>query len=201
MGVASWDDRRPNRFDLHGRPGLSSRSRFRGLLLTCRAIYSEAAALLYSANRFALYYSADDPDSLRPLAALTTPSLLSLSHLKIVLNEASCHQMSRDPEGCCLQRDYNPFDSHGRNRCQRSNGYPHRLHRQPLLAHVSESSDDETWRRPRRSWGSRRQLPPAYPWLVLDALRSPWSATLILNTLGRSRQPGAPSPRSAASRY
>ena len=144
VGVASWDGR-PSRFDLHGRQDCSDApnpSNFHGLLLSCRTIYSEAAALLYSANWFVLYYSVDDdPDSVCPLAALTTPSLRSLSNLKIVVNEASCNQLSMYPGMCCLQGYNHIHGSCGRSRCQQ---WHRGLHRLPLLTPAPECSDGET---------------------------------------------------------
>ena len=101
MGLVSWDGGHPNRFDLHGHQDSSSApdpSSFHSLPLTCRTIYSEAAALLCSASWFILHYSVDDPDLLHPLAALTTPWLQSPSNLKITLNEASCHRLSMRKE-------------------------------------------------------------------------------------------------------
>ncbi|KAK3902915.1 hypothetical protein C8A05DRAFT_43774 [Staphylotrichum tortipilum] len=65
----------------------------RGLLLSCRTIYAEAAALLYSANRFVVHYTG--AGTLAPLLSLTAPALSSLGSLKIVLNQASCHLRPR----------------------------------------------------------------------------------------------------------
>ncbi|KAK4145078.1 uncharacterized protein C8A04DRAFT_27075 [Dichotomopilus funicola] len=76
---------------------------FHGLLLSCRAIYAEAAALLYSTSQFFIYYAEplSEADRLecgqpekpmlghRPLQVLhnlTNPSLAHLSYLKVVLN-------------------------------------------------------------------------------------------------------------------
>ncbi len=140
VGLASWDRRNPYRFDLHGRPASSDApdpSSFHGLLLSCRAIHAEAAALLYSANWFVLYYSHADPASLRPLHALTAPSLRSLSNLKIILNEASCHQLTMYPEGCCLH-GYDDDHMYGMYQCKRRHGGLHQL---PLLSPASEGSD------------------------------------------------------------
>lgn len=95
VGLASWDAHRPFGFDLHtGRAtfGTPAAASFYGLLLSCRAIYSEAAALLYSANRFSIRYT--HPGSLGPLRSLTAPSLASLTHLKIVLHQAPCYHPS-----------------------------------------------------------------------------------------------------------
>jgi hypothetical protein len=95
VGLASCDIHHPFGFDLHtGRAtfGTPSPASFYGLLLSCRAIYTEAAALLYSANRFFIRYT--HAGSLGPLRALTAPSLASLTHLKIVLNQAPCYHPS-----------------------------------------------------------------------------------------------------------
>ncbi len=108
-GLASWDGS-PYTFDLHGGdPGrqhvwMPWPSAFRGLLLSCRAIYAEAAALLYSANRFVVHYTG--AGTLAPLLSLTAPALSSLSWLKIVLNQASCHQRTRGyhDRDCCFSR-------------------------------------------------------------------------------------------------
>ncbi|KAK3896954.1 hypothetical protein C8A05DRAFT_20187, partial [Staphylotrichum tortipilum] len=106
LGVASWTDD-PYVFDLHGVvPAYPPRGRgFRELLLCCRAIYVEVAALLYSANRFVLYYSG--PGSLQPLRALTPRALSSLVTLSIILNEDD-HEFMRfggdgDGRRCCRQ--------------------------------------------------------------------------------------------------
>ena len=111
LGMAEWEGRTRS-FDLHGRTNLDgpSPSSFRGLLLCCRTIYTEAAALLYSANRFFIYYA--DPGSLKPSHALTPTSLASLTRLKVVLNQASCHDSSNARYGswCChnvnIMEDY-----------------------------------------------------------------------------------------------
>ncbi|KAH6623368.1 hypothetical protein F5144DRAFT_595550 [Chaetomium tenue] len=130
LGLESWDGR-PYTFYLHAghlkRGYSSSMSRhpppdpdsYHGLLLSCRAIHTETTTLLYSANHFVLYYfePAENPDyftSFRPLHtlhALTESSLHSLSNLKIVLNEAACHQLPLPLyyEGsCCVDGRGNP---------------------------------------------------------------------------------------------
>jgi hypothetical protein len=93
VGLARWDGL-PYTFKLHSReinlrlpspPGS-----FHGLLLSCRALHDEAAALLYSANHFILDYS--QSASFAPLYALTAQSLRSLASLKVILNQSSCHQ-------------------------------------------------------------------------------------------------------------
>ncbi|KAH6854922.1 hypothetical protein B0I37DRAFT_395247 [Chaetomium sp. MPI-CAGE-AT-0009] len=85
---------------------------FHGLLLCCRTIYAEAAALLYSTNRFFIYYS--DPGSLKPLHALTPTSLASLTRLKVILNQASCHE--RTSERNCTAAHCNASYHIGRHR-------------------------------------------------------------------------------------
>lgn len=133
VGLVSWDGS-PFTFDLQG-PGRDCRStlsleepypdEFYGLLLSCHRIYTEAAALLYSVNRFVLYYT--NPGSLAPLAALTTPALSSLTALKIVLNQASCHPRTRrinDNRDCCLHPRSNAS-------CKR---FHHQKHQLPLLS-------------------------------------------------------------------
>ena len=79
----------PYVFDLHGSNDRQTLG-FHGLLLSCRTIYAEASALLYSANRFVIRYQAER--SLEPLRNLTPSSLSRLTLLKIVLNQASCHR-------------------------------------------------------------------------------------------------------------
>ncbi|KAK3903377.1 hypothetical protein C8A05DRAFT_14646 [Staphylotrichum tortipilum] len=89
---------------------------FYGLLLSCRILYREAATLLYSANRFTVYYYSplrhgkqrdaplSYPGSLERLHALSPTALAALTSLKIVLNECSCHQhtgWARLPPVCC----------------------------------------------------------------------------------------------------
>lgn len=59
---------------------------FAGLLQSCHALYVETAALLYSANRFVIFYS--HHGSFDHLRALSPTSLASLTSLKIVLNES-----------------------------------------------------------------------------------------------------------------
>lgn len=99
LAPVDWDST-PLVLDLHGDFGFdSSILGFHGLLLSCRAIYAEASALLYSLNRFVIRMPPAGPyamytpqhTGLAPLRALTESSLASLRHLKIVLSEASCH--------------------------------------------------------------------------------------------------------------
>lgn len=100
----------PFPLDLHGdfdTPSLG----FYGLLLSCRAIYTEASALLYSLNRFIIGMPSNGPyamyrppcTGLAPLRALTTSSLASLRHLTIIISEASCHPRKNGPHfgQCC----------------------------------------------------------------------------------------------------
>lgn len=153
LGLASWNGR-PHTFYLHAghlklrhRRGLDFRfvpdpHSFHGLLQSCRALHTETATLLYSANHFVLYYFGPGEDSGRPtlfrplqtLHALTASSLLSLSNLKIVLNEAACHELAvHNVGGCCLDGRGDP-DSDGLTLCQqRHQG----LHRPPLLSLAS----------------------------------------------------------------
>ena len=164
LGLASWDDRRPHRFFLHagqlklrhGREFPEPRfvpdpACFHGLLLSCRTIYAEAAALLYSANQFILYYSeprADpgQPTSLSPLHllhTLTATSLRSLSNLKVILNESACHQLTRnDYAGMCCVRGREDVDvvRWGLFRCKREHQGIHQL---PLLSPASAGDDGE----------------------------------------------------------
>ncbi|KAK4043850.1 hypothetical protein C8A01DRAFT_43227 [Parachaetomium inaequale] len=141
LGLASWDGRRPYRFDLHGHKASETApkpSSFHGLLLSCRLVYAEAAALLYSANRFILYYAHAHPEPLGPLHALTTPSLAALTSLKIILNQASCQHQDEfgDYPHCCLQgREGDEWC--GIHHCKTSH---EDLHRPPLLGPTPEGS-------------------------------------------------------------
>lgn len=98
-GLAPLDwDGTPLLFDLHGNFDTHTLG-FHGLLLSCRAIYTEASALLYSLNGFVIrmppnsQYAMYLPQrtGLAPLRVLTDSSLASLRHLKIIISEASCH--------------------------------------------------------------------------------------------------------------
>ncbi len=118
---------------------------FTGLLRSCRALYNETAALLYSANRFIIYYytlphpvqqenvPVAYPGSLKPLHALSPTALASLTSLKIVLNECSCHHLAVSaeyPPRCCGERsEYGIWDSP--RRCTESHSPQHC---QPLLS-------------------------------------------------------------------
>ncbi|KAK4039011.1 hypothetical protein C8A01DRAFT_37057 [Parachaetomium inaequale] len=87
---------------------------FCSLLLSCRTIYSEASALLYSSNWFFCHYATSQ--SLAPLRALRPETVASLTYLKVVLNQASCH--CRESEAgrrgpCCDEtRIYNIYYGH-----------------------------------------------------------------------------------------
>jgi hypothetical protein len=138
VGVASWDHLEPHKFDLHGRATRVTEqpkaSTFHGLLLSCRVIYAEAAALLYSANRFVLHYAHNGPEPLAPLFALTAASLASLTNLTIVLNQASCHQhfgFGGYYSSCCLERSYAGPGLVASWLCERHHAGGHHL---PLLA-------------------------------------------------------------------
>jgi len=102
---------------------------FAGLLLSCRTLYTETATLLYSANRFVIFYS--NHGSLKPLRALSSTALASLTSLKIVLNESSCHQPTDShnyPPSCCYCRERKWADA---SYC--ASKYHPTVHRRPLL--------------------------------------------------------------------
>ncbi|KAH6840585.1 hypothetical protein B0I37DRAFT_437911 [Chaetomium sp. MPI-CAGE-AT-0009] len=159
LGLASWDGH-PYRFCLQGgRIWRSNRDSFsyapnptffHGLLLCCRDIYVEAAALLYSTNLFILHYSDLNPPRragaqppLQALYDLTPSALLSLSHLKIVINESACHQpVINDYQTCCLQghKDYALLDISCRS-CRKSNRW-HDAHNHQLPLLSLPSTDD-----------------------------------------------------------
>lgn len=77
-----------------------------GLLVSCRTIHDEAAALLYSSCWFIVRY--ETTASLAPLRSLTPVAIASLTHLRIILNQSSCHcresQRQEHADGCCDQR-------------------------------------------------------------------------------------------------
>ncbi|KAK4043212.1 hypothetical protein C8A01DRAFT_13272 [Parachaetomium inaequale] len=138
-GIARFDGR-PYTYHLDGRkesrtfecPELDPppTSNFAGLLLSCRALYAEAAALLYSANRFIIFYSTQR--SLKPLRALSPTSLAFLTSLKIVLNESSCHQPVDSvnyPPGCCWDSVELELPA-SRDRCAKHHSS---IHHRPLL--------------------------------------------------------------------
>ncbi|KAH6842494.1 hypothetical protein B0I37DRAFT_314025 [Chaetomium sp. MPI-CAGE-AT-0009] len=146
LGLASWNGS-PYTFDLSG-PGREIRQfwdweeqcphDFHGLLLSCHDIHAEAAALLYSGNRFVLYYTV--PGSLQPLLALTATALSSLAALKIVLTQASCHQQIRNRDGrdCCLYQYRSR--SNAIPTCNRQ--YHVRQHQYPLLSPLAAFEGD-----------------------------------------------------------
>lgn len=80
---------------------------FHGLLLCCRTIYVEASALLYSANWFLAHYQSQQ--SLASLRALTPYAVAHLTHLRVVLNQTTCHQAQADDEAraACCGADHN----------------------------------------------------------------------------------------------
>jgi hypothetical protein len=108
VGMAPWDGSRYT-FHLHGGdPRLKDHEWtalepfphwFHGLLLSCRDIYTEAAALLYSANQFVLHYTIRhyaQVGSLGPLLALTPTSAV----------------VARHPQGCSQPGFLPPANSH-----------------------------------------------------------------------------------------
>ena len=105
---------------------------FAGLLLSCRALYAEATALLYSANQFIIFYSGQA--SLGPLRALSTTALASLTSLKVVLNESSCHPPTEalhyPPPCCCDDLGDAPRVTSCSYHCSKHHGS---RHRRPLL--------------------------------------------------------------------
>lgn len=109
---------------------------FAGLLLSCRALYVETATLLYSANRFVLHYS--HQGSLGPLRSLSPTALASLTSLKVVLNQSSCHEpidSTLYPPYCCQARRLDgPWDPY-----RFCDGHHGSLHRPPLLNPASRS--------------------------------------------------------------
>lgn len=108
---------------------------FAGSLRSCRALYVETAALLYSANRFIIFCS--HHGSFDHLRLLSVMSRASLTSLKIVLNK-SCR------ESTCINLAYHTpsywCDSHGlehedcqwaaKHHCANKRGGQHR---RPLL--------------------------------------------------------------------
>ncbi|KAK3898796.1 hypothetical protein C8A05DRAFT_46979 [Staphylotrichum tortipilum] len=136
VGVARFDGY-PYTYYLDGRKPLRGGTsefdpppgrNFAGLLLSCRALYAETAALLYSAHRFVIFY--EHHGSLNPLRALSPAALASLTSLKIVLNQSSCHQpidsLNYPPPCCCSER----IGAHG-SYC--TDKFHRDAHRRPLL--------------------------------------------------------------------
>ncbi|KAK3937195.1 hypothetical protein QBC46DRAFT_366412 [Diplogelasinospora grovesii] len=147
IGIARRDGR-PNTYYLDGRkelPGFASAfdppptRNFTGLLRSCRDLYTEVAALLYSANQFVMHAG---KASLEPLQALSPTAIASLTSLKMVLNECSCHHPvdSRDypPLCCCDDVEHEPEPNGIRARCAQ---YHRSTHRRPLLDPVSPGLD------------------------------------------------------------
>ncbi|KAK3899104.1 hypothetical protein C8A05DRAFT_18418 [Staphylotrichum tortipilum] len=148
VGLASRD-KYPFNFDLHG-PSVASlnlgnhtstqhHGTFHGLLLSCRYIHAEAAALLYSHSYFFIYYSG--PGSLRPLVALTAPALASLVSLKIVLAESSCHQLWCHYPGqtCCVYPEHSGPKTYPSYGC-----IAYHSHAVPLLASAPPGPDSRS---------------------------------------------------------
>ncbi|KAK4233131.1 hypothetical protein C8A03DRAFT_48229 [Achaetomium macrosporum] len=101
---------------------------FAGLLRCCRALYAETAALLYSANRFVIFYSRQG--SFRHLRALSPTSLASLTSLRIVLNQ-SCPQTTNPAPPYCWCGGGHTLDYWADNHhCAMFSGGSHR---RPLL--------------------------------------------------------------------
>ncbi|KAK4132153.1 hypothetical protein BT67DRAFT_451231 [Trichocladium antarcticum] len=135
IGVARFD-RHPYTYYLDGRKESRRQmsefdpppaGNFAGLLRTCRTLYAETTTLLYSANRFVIFYSTQG--SLEPLRALSQTALAALTSLKIILNESSCHHPTDSrgyPPSCCVGGRQWTAISH----CARYHG---EVHRRPLL--------------------------------------------------------------------
>jgi hypothetical protein len=87
------------RYDYNRRP--AEKPGFHGLLLTCRTIYAEASALLYSSNRFVIHYP--HKRSIQPLRLLAFSTFASMTSLKNFLNESACHYRRENEEygKCC----------------------------------------------------------------------------------------------------
>ncbi|KAL2190531.1 hypothetical protein L209DRAFT_762724 [Thermothelomyces heterothallicus CBS 203.75] len=174
LGLASWDGQ-PYTYKIKGGKTLyhswyvPKPSSFHGLLLSCRALHAEAAALLYSANRFFIWYSSrrnrsrlGSESGLYFLHALTAPALRSLSRLKIVLNQASCHELDRrDPDtgSCCFYDPHRwmPIYSDGTSQCH---GHPKVAHQHPLLSRDLEGIRNDVSKYARavvRDWRSVAQ--------------------------------------------
>lgn len=67
---------------------------FTGILRSCRDLYTEVAALLYSANQFVMHVG---KASLEPLQTLSPTAVASLTSLKIVLNELLLPTLMKRP--------------------------------------------------------------------------------------------------------
>ncbi|KAK4096152.1 hypothetical protein N658DRAFT_501924 [Parathielavia hyrcaniae] len=116
---------------------------FAGLLRSCRDLYAEATALLYSTNQFVIHaYQA----SLAPLHALSPTAIASLTSLKIILNECSCHysvdSYEYPPRCCCEDVEHEPYPNISiRAQCTQHHGS---VHRRPLLDSNSPSIDSSS---------------------------------------------------------
>lgn len=113
-------------------------SNFAGLLLACRTLYAEVATLFYSANQFVIFYY--PKASLEPLQVLSPTVLASLTSLKIVLSESSCHEptdSSNYPPPCCFD-DLDGGPGKMSYHCAERHGS---LHRPPLLDSSSSGVD------------------------------------------------------------
>ncbi|KAK3902290.1 hypothetical protein C8A05DRAFT_34014 [Staphylotrichum tortipilum] len=154
LGVASLSGRRPYTFDLHGcracraapPPGSLS-----GLSLCCRTIYIEAAALIYSVNHFIIHCWT--PGSLAPLLALTALPLRSLTSLKVIPNQASCHdRRDYDTTGYCCREDDEEDSESIRSRFHNDDN----AHQAPLFSQDPNRHDDplEAARVMFREWDS-----------------------------------------------
>ncbi len=157
LGLASWNGR-PYQFDLRGgRADLRmfmgcplAPIVFHGLLISCRAIYTEAAALLYSANYFVVHhYAPAQRPGLHSLGALTETSVRALSQLKIVVNEAGCHNRVTEYDSsdtCCRHGRDDPGWS-GSRWCREKHSD---IHQAQLLSDGMTSAADDA----RRAWRS-----------------------------------------------
>ncbi|KAK4141053.1 uncharacterized protein C8A04DRAFT_14397 [Dichotomopilus funicola] len=164
LGLVSWDGI-PHRcdlsrwdfsypwFDSYNRPWIpmESGANVHALLLSCRLIYAEAAALIYSLNPFVIYFSQPSgyplpPDleeaGLRALHALTAVPLHFLSSLKIILNQASCHQSAGlgSTTTCCFAGNLADSES-GRARCVQEHAG---AHQPPLLGQYQETTSADS---------------------------------------------------------
>ncbi len=102
---------------------------FVGLLRCCHTLSVETAALLYSANRFVIFYSSR-LDSFKHLRALSPTFIASLTSLKIALNE-SCPDptdSSSHPLCSCVGHVLEDWDAN--HHCANYRGGQHR---RPLL--------------------------------------------------------------------
>jgi len=108
---------------------------FAGLLRTCRALYLETSAMLYSANRFVIFYS--HPGSFDHLRALSPTSLACLASLKIVLNESCGESTCTNPAYHALScwcdshaLEHEDYEWGAKHHCAKKRGGQHR---RPLL--------------------------------------------------------------------